>query len=273
MADKSLFNSKVTDRKQGAFRDWKEDDEQAEIFLPLPANTSKKELAVVLTAEALHVRHTRLQKTLLRAEPLAGLVNTEESTWYLQGSSLLILVLAKQTIGETKSDRYWGKSLAAEDGVFECYKAPDDVAHAREARERLEAKAEAARKERVTASERALREKEQEEERAQAKAQRRRRAMEEQEKQLAEEDAARGGAAGSSTHRMRSEPEPWYGDLSWLLWGSVLAAAMILFDVLLHWDRYGPFFFPPDRPTTRVEHVVSPDRVDGAGDAWYEKPE
>ena len=57
-----------------------------------------------MTAESLHVRHTRLQQTLLRAEPLAGLVNTEECTWHLQGS-LLVVSLAKQQIGATKSDQ------------------------------------------------------------------------------------------------------------------------------------------------------------------------
>ena len=67
-----MFNSKVTDRKRGAFRDWKEDDEIVEIFLPLPAHSIKKELTCTITATSLHVRHERLGQTLLKADPLAG---------------------------------------------------------------------------------------------------------------------------------------------------------------------------------------------------------
>jgi chemotaxis protein histidine kinase CheA len=241
-----MFNSKVTDRKRGAFRDWKEDDEVAEIFLPLPANTIKKEITCTITATSLHVEHIRLGKTLLKAEPLAGLVNEEESTWYLQGTSVLIICLAKQQAGANKSEQYWGATLAAEGGAFECYKSPDDVEHARAARERLEAKAEEQRKARVTASEKALREKEEEQAREEAKALRRRRAREEAREAEATADddddraAARRRAAAAAAAMAAPQSEPWYGDWSWVWMGLLLALVMIGGDVLLHWQQYFP---------------------------------
>ena len=236
-----LGPSKVTDRKKGAFRDWKEDDEQAELFLPLPANTTKKEVVCTITSTALHVRHVRLGKTLLRAEPLAGLVNEEESTWYLQGTSLLIIVLAKQTIGETKSDRYWGGSLAAEGGLFECYKSAEDVEHARGARERLEAKAETERKARATASEKALREKELEAEAKEAKELRKRRAREEERARAAadlELDANEQRRRRAAQPPNRGDVDPWYGDWSWIGWGLGLATIFIMIDVFWNWRMY-----------------------------------
>ena len=88
-------------KKTGAFRDWKEDDEVSEIFLPLPAGTSKKELVCIITPDKLNIRHVRLGQTLLHVDPLAGPVNPEESTWYLQGE-LLVIVLAKVACASTE---------------------------------------------------------------------------------------------------------------------------------------------------------------------------
>ena len=86
----------IAARKSGAFRDWKEDAETAEIFLPLPPDTAKKDLICVITADKLHVRHAPSRTTLLRAEPLAGPVVSEESTWYMaEEDKLLVIVLAK----------------------------------------------------------------------------------------------------------------------------------------------------------------------------------
>ena len=169
-------------RKTGAFQDWKEDDEITEIFLPLPPNTNKKELACVIAADKLHIRHTRVQKTLLRAEPLAGPVIPEDSTWYIQGDMLMIVLgkvrgrvplqcgsamrivphssytLLQQWRGETKSDQYWGASLAAKGGAYECHMTVEEVSAARAARERKEKESEEERRTRVKASQKALRE-------------------------------------------------------------------------------------------------------------------
>jgi hypothetical protein len=122
----------------GAFREWKEDFETVEIFLPLPPATTKSELVCVITPDSLHIRHTRLQASLLVAQPLAGPVIPEDSTWYLEGG-VFNLVLAKQWRGETKSDQYWGAQLAAKGGAHECYMPPAEVRAAKQAREREEA--------------------------------------------------------------------------------------------------------------------------------------
>ena len=80
--------------KRGVFRDWTEDDEGADLFVPLPPGTVKKDLVCVITSEKLVVRHARLQKMLLCAEPLAGPVDPEQSTWYIEGD-VVHLFLAK----------------------------------------------------------------------------------------------------------------------------------------------------------------------------------
>ena len=169
-----------TDSKVGLFRDWKEDDEACEIFLPVPAGTLKADLVVVITSETIHVRHVKLQKTLLRADPLAGPIQAEESTWYLQ-EDLLTIVLAKQWRGNTKSDQYWGDSMVPKPAsakpaapkpkdflgldepsgittskpvAFECYMTVGQVARARKEREQKEAEQERERHARVKASQR-----------------------------------------------------------------------------------------------------------------------
>ena len=154
-------DSKVGAPKVGAFRDWDENDEAVEIFLPLPPGTVKKELVCVIAADSLTVRHTRLQQTLLLASPLAGPVMSDESTWYLQGEQLIIS-LAKQWRGQTKSDQYWGGSLAAPAGKYECYMTPAEVLGARVARERREKELDDAHHARVKASEKEARERERE---------------------------------------------------------------------------------------------------------------
>ena len=86
------------DRKTGAFREWKEDDEVAEITLPLPPGTTKRELVCVITADGLHMRHVRRTKPLLRVQPLAGPVIPEESTWYCESTgeyACVCIALAK----------------------------------------------------------------------------------------------------------------------------------------------------------------------------------
>ena len=169
-----------SEHKVGAFRDWKEDDELCEIFLPVPAGTLKADLVVVVTSETIRVRHVKLQKTLLCADPLAGPVQADESTWYLQ-EELLTIVLAKQWRGSTKSDQYWGDSMVpklasaanaapkqkdylgldeptsvttAKPVTFECYMTVAQVARARKEREQKEAEQEKERHARVKASQR-----------------------------------------------------------------------------------------------------------------------
>ena len=132
-----MKNSNVGATHTGAFREWKEDFETVEIFLPLPPATCKRELVCVITPDSLNIRHTR-QASLLVAQPLAGPVIPEESTWWLEGG-VLNLVLAKQWRGETKSDQYWGAQLAAKGGTYECYMPPAQVRAAKQAREREEA--------------------------------------------------------------------------------------------------------------------------------------
>ncbi|KAL3896037.1 MAG: hypothetical protein SGPRY_013364, partial [Prymnesium sp.] len=133
--------------KVGAFHDWNEDVETAEIFLPLPEGTKKKELVCSIHADKLIILHKPLGKTLLRAEPLAGLVVPAESTWYLQ-DEVLMIVLAKQWRGQHNSDQYWGGSLAAKGGAYECYLTVAEVAAMRRKREYKEAQLEAERRER-----------------------------------------------------------------------------------------------------------------------------
>ena len=148
----------LVERKSGAFRDWTEDDEQAELSLPLPQGTVKKDIVCVLTGESLTVRQAKLGTTLLRIEPLCGVAVPEESTWYVDAESdLLMVVIAKGKIGATKSDQYWGASLAAKGGTFECWLSPAEVKSAREVREAKAKQDELDRHARVKASQRALR--------------------------------------------------------------------------------------------------------------------
>lgn len=132
-----MKNCNVGATHTGAFREWKEDFETVEIFLPLPPATAKRELVCVITPDSLHIS-TVFCTTLLVAQPLAGPVIPEESTWWLE-DGVLNLVLAKQWRGETKSDQYWGAQLAAKGGTYECYMPPAQVRAAKQAREREEA--------------------------------------------------------------------------------------------------------------------------------------
>lgn len=100
---------RLTAPKVGAFHDWNEDVETAEIFLPLPEGTKKKELVCSIHADKLIILHKPLGKTLLRAEPLAGLVVPAESTWYLQ-DEVLMIVLAK-VFFSSRMPSYFAKGM------------------------------------------------------------------------------------------------------------------------------------------------------------------
>ena len=65
------------ERKVGAFREWTEDHEQAEIALPLPPGTTKKDLVCVIGERSLIVKDVNQGITLLNADPLAGLAVPE----------------------------------------------------------------------------------------------------------------------------------------------------------------------------------------------------
>ena len=235
-AETSLpFNSKVTARKSGAFTDWKEDDQVAEIFLPLPEGTVKKDLLVVIAADKLVVRLMRSQQTLLRADPLAGGVDVDESTWYLQ-DDLLLLVLAKQQVGASKSDQYWGASLAATGGAYECYMSPSEVKAHRTAREKAEADSEAERLARVAASRRQMRWKEQNPEAAaEAQAAERRRVRKEPAQGGSAAEGQVDGAAGRRRRvpaAKRREPlapeESWGEKLTGLAIGTAIGVALLV---------------------------------------------
>jgi len=245
----------LTAPKTGAFRDWKEDHEVAEIFLPLPADTLKKDIACVIHADKLLVRHVGLGKTLLHAEPLAGLLVPDESTWYLQGNDLLLIVLAKQWRGEHKSDQYWGGSLAAKDGVYECYMSPREVECARKAREQKEADAEAQRRERVRASQQALREQELKEAQAEAaaeKARLRKKAALQRQIDLDDDPVKRRSTSGGR----RAKQQAGAG-MSWQAW-ILLAVCFMLVPLVVHfgaeWRRSKNF------------------QGEAAEERWYDRP-
>ena len=61
-----MKNSNVGATHTGAFREWKEDFETVEIFLPLPPATCKRELVCVITPDSLNIRHTRHASLLVR---------------------------------------------------------------------------------------------------------------------------------------------------------------------------------------------------------------
>lgn len=147
--------SRGTDEKWGVFQEWTEDDEVVDIMLPVPPGTTKKELQCKITADSLVV--SRGEKILLRAIPLAGPVDPAECTWVLQGD-MLNLQLSKMWRGKKQSDQNWGHYLSKERGDFACYMNPQQVTELKKEKERKEKELEAARRERIRASEKALRE-------------------------------------------------------------------------------------------------------------------
>lgn len=223
-----------SERKTGAFRDWTEDHEHAELTLPLPTGTIKKELVVILTAESLQVRHTKLGKTLLRVEPFAGVAVPEESTWYVDADNdLLVVVIAKAEIGANKTEQHWGHSLAAKDGALECYLTIAEMRSAKEAREQREKQQEADRHARVKTSQRALRasealEREKAAERAAEKA-----ARKSKPRRPRDADApAASGRTGARRDDASFDGTGWFdGGFSWVWLGFGFAALAILFEV------------------------------------------
>jgi len=236
-----------TDKKAGAFRDWTEDEQQVDLQLPLPPDTQKKDIAVVITKTSLVVRHVRTQQVLLRAEPLSGPLVVEDSMWYLQGE-LLVIVLAKQWRGATNADQYWGAHFVktydengmrlkdANAGTFECYMTRAQLAAAKEARENQQAEEEKERLARVQASREELAQQQQEEQQAAAElpssgSARRRVPVRELDKELDESDESDD-----------APPRPPKSQQSWLAQhgGTFCLAALLLLclELGLSWRSY-----------------------------------
>lgn len=126
--------------------------EQVELCLPLPPGTSRRDLVVLTSARSLSVRHQYVG-LLLEAAPLAKAVVAGESTWYIDGP-MLHVVLVKQDHGLRPAEQYWDGLLTAPGGVLECHLSPRDVAACVQRRER-ELEREAAERVRQAGLERA----------------------------------------------------------------------------------------------------------------------
>ena len=146
--------SNKTEEKWGVFQEWTEDEETVDITLPLPPGTTKKDIQCKITADTLVV--TSGEKLLLRAIPLGGPVDPMESTWTLQGD-MLNLQLSKQWRGKTRSDQIWGPPFERR-GRFRVLHVAGHGEGIKAEKARKEKEIEAERRERVRASEKALRE-------------------------------------------------------------------------------------------------------------------
>jgi hypothetical protein len=107
--------------KKGLFRNWTEETHALSIRLPLPPQTRKEELVVDLSATSLRVGLKSRRQLLLVADPFAGLAMAEESNWFLESDEMLVLEIAKQDLGATNNDKYWGSHLVPPGGKLEPY--------------------------------------------------------------------------------------------------------------------------------------------------------
>lgn len=149
---------RVNAPKEGSFTNWTDNREQVELSLPLPLGTTRRDLIVLISPNSLSIRHRHVG-LLLEATPLARLVVADESTWYIDGP-MLTVVLAKQDYGGSAAEQYWGGLLTAPGGILECHLSPRDLAAFVQRRER--------ELEREAAEKRAQREREAELERVRA---------------------------------------------------------------------------------------------------------
>ncbi|KAJ1621901.1 hypothetical protein T492DRAFT_1066038 [Pavlovales sp. CCMP2436] len=154
MLDDPLLRN-ISCLKEGTFTSWSDTREQVSLSLPLPHATARRDLVVAITPTSLSIRHRHVG-LLLEVTPLAKLVDSSASTWYIDGP-MLCCVLVKQDYGRTAADQYWGASLTAPSGILECHLSPRDVSTFVQRRER--------ELEREAAEKRALREREAELER------------------------------------------------------------------------------------------------------------
>ena len=174
--------------KTGAFRNWTEDEQAAEIVLPMTGISknliqfslgSSESVAVtnkaMRSAQKLVVKNKMTGETLLLADPLAGLVDDIETTWTLNRDGDLCITLAKLqpapgSAAAKEPPPMWGETLCAKGGKLECYKTVAEVTGARELREARERNRERERLERVEESHRLLREKSEKEAKARREA-------------------------------------------------------------------------------------------------------
>jgi len=244
------------ERKSGPFQDWTEDDAQAELFLPIPADSIKKDIICVITADKLLVKHLKLGETLLHAEPLSGPVLAEESTWYLQGD-VLNIVLAKQWRGETKSDQYWGASLATKAGGVWCYMSVPDVKKHRKRREERDKEEENERHARFKASQRQERAKR---EAVASEEARRRQRLERAKSALAEDEDSANAAQRPSRRRVAPAKTSWFTVPVAIGLG---AAFLIAVEIAIHYSQW----------SSAMGHGRAGERAPQAqmSDPWYDE--
>lgn len=190
--------------KEGPFTNWTETRGQIEVSLPLFNGVSRYDLVVLISATSLSIRHRHIG-LMLEATPLAHPVVVEDSSWYLDGL-MLVIVLVKQGGVGLPVEHSWGSSLTAPGGILECHLSPRDVTAFMQRRER--------ELEREAAEKRAAREREAEIERI-------RRERETQAAALRAEDAASEAA----------EPPSWILDHLHLI---VAAIAVIVGAVRMY---------------------------------------
>jgi hypothetical protein len=230
---------RVSAPKEGSFTNWTDNREQAELSLPLPHGTSRRDLIVLISSSSLSVRHRHVG-LLLEATPLANLVVADESTWYMDGP-MLVVVLVKQDYGSSPAAQYWGGSLTAPGGILECHLSPRDVTAFVQRRER--------ELEREAAEKRAVREREAEIERI-------RQERESQAAALRADDAASEAA----------EPPSWILDHLHLI---VAAVAVLVGAVRMYLLTMQYMDFQREASEGAERAADATDAVAAAGGGWY----
>ncbi|KAG8464277.1 hypothetical protein KFE25_003340 [Diacronema lutheri] len=204
---------RVSAPKEGAFTNWTDNREQVELSLPLPHGTTRRDVIVLIGPHSLSVRHRHVG-LLLEATPLAQLVIADESTWYIDGP-MLVVVLAKQDYGGSPAGQYWGASLTAPGGILECHLSPRDLATFLQRRER--------ELEREAAEKRAAREREAELERV-----------------LAEREAAAAALRAEDEAAAAAEQPSWVLDHLHLIVAAaaVLVGAVRMYLLTMQWVSF-----------------------------------
>lgn len=117
----------IAQNKTGAFTNWTEDEEAAELRLPLPEGTGKHDLKVVITPTSLSVTLRSDSKPLLVVNPLAARVVSDETTWFLEEGFCVITLAKMQGVGSSDAAQIWGASLGSPGATFQCYLTPAQV--------------------------------------------------------------------------------------------------------------------------------------------------
>lgn len=122
-----------TGLKDGAFVNWTEDEESAELRLPLPPGTRKHDLKAVITPTSLSVAlRGDASKPLLDISPLRARIVSNETTWFLEDGVMVITLAKMQGVGASSAAQLWGRSLCGggAGSTFRCYLTPAEVAAA-----------------------------------------------------------------------------------------------------------------------------------------------